>query len=182
MRVIHLHYSRPERKHDWLEQIVVLPPGRHPDEVIKHGALSLINMDGEVHRYSWHEGFDLFMTEPAGANISSVHLKSKHRPFLILPPGPAERAYRLKTKRPAGGRSLSATLAASDESSLENPAFIIENWGRDHPVLFIDGKEVVPGDRFRFGVNRTEDGEDLVIWLGLRATDPVTLSLQGRVF
>jgi hypothetical protein len=92
---------------------------------------------------------------------------------------PAERAYRLEAGNPADAPSLSAMIAASPESPLENPAFIIRNWGRQLPVLVVNGESVPQGERFRAGVNRTADGDDLVIWLRLQATDPVTLSLEG---
>ncbi|MCP4314054.1 MAG: LamG domain-containing protein, partial [Bacteroidetes bacterium] len=40
VRKMELHYSKPERKHDWVEQIVVLPPGKYPDDVIGKEAIS----------------------------------------------------------------------------------------------------------------------------------------------
>lgn len=300
VRVIHLHYSKPERKHDWVEQIVVLPPGRRPDDVIERDALSLINMDGRVKAYSWHEGFDMIMTEPAGANISSVHLKAENRPFLIVPPGPvetvegsweapffrsyassmalgyspspppsvygwwnhwpvaqipgdgrwvvtpdrpshfslttfvqwqdhevtpktrtrlmlqgmtahepadlvhlakswvqapvlevasdaflgrgydpAERAYVLEKKRGGEAGSFTASIAASEESPLLNPAFIIRNWGDGSATLRVNGGAVPSGSAFRQGIRHGADGRDLILWVEMDARQPVTLEV-GR--
>ena len=47
-------------------------------------------------------------------------------------------------------------------------------------MLSINGKTIEPGDGFRFGINRTPDGDDLVFWLRLEAARPVALSLDGR--
>ena len=83
VRKMELHYSQPERKHDWVEQIVILPPGKYPDEVIEKEAITLINMKGDLHIYSWHDkDLKVEMSEPKGANISLVNLKSKYRPFI----------------------------------------------------------------------------------------------------
>ncbi|MBK8976326.1 MAG: LamG domain-containing protein [Planctomycetes bacterium] len=90
VRRMELHHSMPARKHDWVEQIVVLPPGRHPDDVVERGAVSLVNMAGDVHRYTWHDELPVAMSEPAGANISYVHLQSEYRPFFVLPPDPVD--------------------------------------------------------------------------------------------
>jgi hypothetical protein len=91
VRKMELHYSKPERKHDWVEQIVVLPPGKYPDDVIEKAGISLVNMSGDVHKYSWHDkDFTKDMPEPKGANMSVVNLKSKYRPFIIVPPGPVK--------------------------------------------------------------------------------------------
>ena len=90
VRKMELHFSRPERRHDWVEQIVVLPPGKFPEDVIEKESISLVNMSGDVHGYTWDKDLEIAMPEPEGANISFVHLKSTYRPFFILPPDPVE--------------------------------------------------------------------------------------------
>jgi hypothetical protein len=90
IRRMELHYSVPERRHDWVEQIVVLPPGKYPGDVIEEASITLVNMEGEEHDYLWNEDLEIPMTEPRGANISYVNLKSEYRPFFILPPDPVE--------------------------------------------------------------------------------------------
>jgi hypothetical protein len=91
VRKMQLHYSRPERKHDWVEQIVVLPPGKYPEDVMERDAVSLVNMAGDVGNYSWHDDdLKVEMPDPAGANMSFVNLKSTYRPFIIVSPDPVE--------------------------------------------------------------------------------------------
>jgi hypothetical protein len=86
VRKMELHYSQPERKHDWVEQIVVLPPGKYPKDVIERESVSLVNMSGEVKNYSWDDKLEIEMPEPKNANMSIVNLKSKYRPFFIISP------------------------------------------------------------------------------------------------
>ena len=85
IRKMELHYSRPERKHDWVEQIVVIPPGKYPDDVMENAAISLVNMSGDIKNYSWHDDdLKVEMPEPKGANMSLVNLKSSYKPFFIV--------------------------------------------------------------------------------------------------
>ena len=90
VRRMDLHYSRPERKHDWVEQIVVLPPGRYPEDVVEKEAISLVNMAGVVQAYSWDDDLAVEMPLPEGANISLVNLKSRYRPFIVVSPDPVD--------------------------------------------------------------------------------------------
>lgn len=90
VRKIDLHYSKPERKHDWVEQIVVLPPGKYPDDVIERDAITLLNMDGAAAVYTWSEDLPKEMPEPKKANISHVNLKSAYQPFIVVPPDPVD--------------------------------------------------------------------------------------------
>ena len=90
VRKMELHYSKPERNHDWVEQIVVLGPGKYPEDVIEKESISLVNMSGDVQKYSWDDDLEVEMPEPKGANMSLVNLKSKYRPFIIVPPGPVK--------------------------------------------------------------------------------------------
>jgi len=88
VRKMELHYSTPERPHDWVEQIIVLPPGKYPEDVIDKKSVSLVNMSGDMHEYSWDDDLEIEMPYPEGANISVANLKSTYRPFLIISPDP----------------------------------------------------------------------------------------------
>ena len=146
VRKMDLHYSRPERKHDWVEQIVVLPPGKYPDDVIERAGVSLVNMSGEVKKYSWHEDIQVEMTKPEGANMSFVHLKSKYRPFIIISPDPVEtvegtwsspffRTYAAKMAKGGGYR--------------QDPVPSVYGWWNHWPVAQVpgDGRWVTTPDR-----------------------------------
>jgi hypothetical protein len=88
-RIQELHYSKPERRHDWLEQMILLPPGHFPGEVVEKEEVTLVNMKGESENYSY-ETVGSKMDLPEGANISLINTRSEYRPFIILPPGPVQ--------------------------------------------------------------------------------------------
>jgi hypothetical protein len=144
VRKMQLHYSRPERKHDWVEQIVVLPPGRYPDEVIEREAVSLVNMAGEVRTYSWHDDIEKEMPEPRGANISYVHLKSTYRPFLIVSPNPVKTVE--GTWEAPFFRSYAAHMARGFRP---DPVPSVYGWWNHWPVAQVpgDGRWVTTPDR-----------------------------------
>jgi hypothetical protein len=145
IRKMVLHYSRPERKHDWVEQIVVLPPGRYPDDVIERDAISLVNMNGEVKQYSWHdEDLQVEMPEPVGANISYVHLKSRYRPFIIVSPDP------VNTVEGTWDAPFFRTYAAKMATGYrQDPVPSVYGWWDHWPVAQIpgDGRWVSTPDR-----------------------------------
>jgi len=93
------------------EAIIINPPGTRPEDNIETGALTLANMKGEVHTYSWADGppgekadFDAetlatlhrisdldtpghqWLVRPAGGNILRVNLKARFSPFVIVDP------------------------------------------------------------------------------------------------
>ncbi|MCF7975922.1 MAG: LamG domain-containing protein [Phycisphaerae bacterium] len=145
VRKMALHYSRPERKHDWVEQIVVLPPGKYPDDVIETDAVSLVNMSGEVETYSWHDGgLTVEMPDPAGANMSYVHLKSQYRPFFIVSPEP------VKTVEGTWDSPFFRTYAAKMAKGYrQDPVPSVYGWWNHWPVAQVpgDGRWVTTPDR-----------------------------------
>jgi hypothetical protein len=93
------------------EAIVINPPGTRPEDNIRTEALTLANMKGETHTYSWADGppgekadFDAetlnvlhrisdldtpghqWLVRPAGGNILRVNLKARFSPFVIVDP------------------------------------------------------------------------------------------------
>jgi len=145
VRKMELHYSRPERKHDWVEQIVVLPPGKYPDDVIEREAVSLVNMSGDVQKYSWDDDLEKEMPEPKGANMSFVNLKSKYRPFIIVPPGP------VKTVEGTWDSPFFRTYAAkmARAGNRPDPVPSVYGWWDHWPVAQVpgDGRWVITPDR-----------------------------------
>lgn len=90
IRKIEIHYSNPQRNHDWEESIILLSPDQHPNEVISDPEVTLANMKGEKHDYSWKTNFPVEMKNPDKANIHVVNLKSEYKPFYIVSPEPFE--------------------------------------------------------------------------------------------
>jgi hypothetical protein len=145
VRKMELHYSKPERKHDWVEQIVVLPPGKYPDDVIEKEGVSLVNMSGNVQKYSWHdEDLKVEMPEPKGANMSFVNLKSTYRPFFIISPNPVE-TVEGKWDSPFF-RTYAAKMARGYR---QDPVPSVYGWWNHWPVAQVpgDGRWVTTPDR-----------------------------------
>lgn len=55
---------------------------------------------------------------------------------------PTQRAYIVTRQAGSAAAALEATLAASEESPLVNPAIVVQNWGAEGARIRIDGKPV----------------------------------------
>jgi len=89
----------------------------------------------------------------------------------------AQRAYIFE----ANSDEVSFTLAASNDSPVVNPCFVVKNWPSrtTKAALKVDGKSVQPGPGFRQGVIRDTDRTyTLVIWLRHNSTGPVQFEIN----
>lgn len=78
---------------EFQETIIVNPPGTRPEDNIAVDALTLLNLKGETHTYSWLHPPKV-LDQPAGANIQAVNLKSEWKPFqIVLPDRPLLSVY-----------------------------------------------------------------------------------------
>ena len=160
IRKMELHYSIPERKHDWEEQIVLLPPGKYPGDVIDKKSLTLVNMKGETADYTWDENVKLEMPDPKGANMSFVNLKSAYKPFFIISPNPVE-TVEGKWDSP-NFRTYAANMA---QGYREDPAPSAYGWWNHWPVVQIpgDGRWVVKADHpSHFNLTTNVQWNDLI--------------------
>jgi hypothetical protein len=90
VRKIQLWSSRPLDPHEFQESIVLIPAGSRPEDVIETDALTMANLRGEAHTYSWAEHAPDHLLQPAQANIEIINTKSKAKPFLIVSDEPFE--------------------------------------------------------------------------------------------
>lgn len=90
-----LYSSNLNAWHEWQETIVINQPGSRPDDDINWNALTLENMQGQTKTYTWRPkpagSFALpngpaKVTGPPDPNIQLVNMKSKWKPFQIVPP------------------------------------------------------------------------------------------------
>jgi hypothetical protein len=86
-----------------------------------------------------------------------------------------QRAYVINCS--SAGSDLELALAASKDSPLANPAFVVRNWGEKKARLQIDGKTVERGKNFRYGHRHTLEGTDLIVWIKLESTREVEISI-----
>lgn len=144
IRKIDLYYSKPLRNHDWEEAIVLLPPGQHPDEVMQDPEVTLMNMAGEKHHYSWRNNLPVEMKEPEKANIHLVNFKSTYKPFYIVTDEPFESK---EGKYAAPFFRSYAAFMASDYRPDSVPS--IYGWWNHWPITQLpgDGRWVTYPDR-----------------------------------
>jgi len=90
----------------------------------------------------------------------------------------SERAYRL-ARTAETARDLELMLAASPTSPARNLAVVVENWGEADAALSLDGAPVPRGPAFRFGLRRSLERTDLVVWIEVRREGSVRIRLSS---
>jgi len=92
-----------------------------------------------------------------------------------------ERAYLLEAP---SSRGVQLKIAASSESPVVNPMFLVNGWGKAKAMLTLNGKKVLKGDDFRFGYYKTLELDGgrkwenvLAAWVKVTATRPTVFSL-----
>jgi hypothetical protein len=91
---------------------------------------------------------------------------------------PTQLAYVLVCKNPGKGSEIKFELAASEESPVVNPAFMIKGWGGAGASLEINGSKATQGKDFRTGHSRTAGGTDLIVWIRIESTKPIKVGLS----
>ncbi len=92
VRSVTLHSNQPTAPAEWHEGILVMGPGQRPEDILEPEALTLANIDGDTHTFSWKDGIpaeadrDGFVHVPREANIHLVNTKSTWKPFVIVSP------------------------------------------------------------------------------------------------
>ena len=89
-----------------------------------------------------------------------------------------QRAYVLTCKNNGNPSTLKFELAASEDSPVVNPAFVIKGWGEGEAGLKVNGKPVKCGRSFRFGYRHTLESSDLIVWIKTESTKPVRILLS----
>jgi len=143
IRIQELHYSMPERRHDWLEQMILLPPDHYPEDAVEDEEVTLVNMKGEYKSYSY-KTVGSKMLLPEKANISMVNTKSEFKPYIIIPPDPVKSVEGTWDSPPFISYS-----ANTGKGYHQEPAATIYGWWNHWPVAQIpgDGRWVITPDR-----------------------------------
>ena len=156
----------------WQETILFNQPGARPEDTVEIEALTLANIDGESHTYSWENGPPIkwspkleerMFPEPQGANIQMMNLRSQWKPYIIFEPDTPIESFGIPP-------------------SLDYSKFPCWNhW----PVAQIpnDGRKVIVSDRpssftlanARVKIHRDENGASLTMLYGM--TDQPAASL-----
>ena len=85
----------------------------------------------------------------------------------------SERCYKISgnSEKP---KKLEMVLAGSNESPVNNPAFIIKNWKSGKANVLVNNKPVKDA---RIGINRQLEGNDLAVFFFLEKSEPVTITV-----
>lgn len=118
---------------------------------------------------SWQQAPEMSTTQPKGAELYGYDI--------------GERAYLLKA---TASKGTQLELAASSDSPLVNPMFLIKQWGQAKPRVLIDGKAAMQGKDFRYGHYDTltlEDGsawrDVLAVWVQMAALDKTRITIRS---
>ncbi len=105
VRKISWYPPEESRAFPWLqiqESSVLCHPGQQSDEVLNHDAITLLNLKGEQHTYSWPDDDSpdtrerrnmavdpsiITNLEPENPSIQMINYKSQFKPFIIFEPG-----------------------------------------------------------------------------------------------
>ncbi len=77
-------------------------------------------------------------------------------------------------------KNVEFIIAASKESPVVNPAFVIQDWGNKDLSLKINGREISRGKDFRYGCVEKLESSDLVVWIRYESMKPVEITLSPR--
>jgi hypothetical protein len=71
------------------EAIAFCQPGTRPEDNVNLDAMTLVNLKGESHVYSWANSSPVFKKgkDPENPVIQVINLKSRNKPFMIFEPG-----------------------------------------------------------------------------------------------
>jgi len=84
-------------------------------------------------------------------------------------------AYILVSNNPNEASELTFELAASKNSPVVNPAFVIKNWGKMNATLKINGRKVKRSKDFRYGHRYQLESIDLIVWIKYESMKPVKI-------
>lgn len=124
-------------------------------------------------------------TTPVAGDLASLARSWVQAPALHLAaPGfdggafdRTQRGYVLR--RTEAGRDLSFRLDASEASPLRNASVVVEGWGGEEPRVEVDGRVLRRADGLRTAHVRRLDRTDLVLWLPVSGTRPVSFRVSA---
>ncbi|MEI7899265.1 MAG: LamG domain-containing protein [bacterium] len=147
-----------------------------PDQAA-HSSLSWVTQPSGAFLYGMTDKPAADLVPLAKSWIQPAAIKLTGAAFSSDGYNPDQRAYLLKRIQPGGG--LEMELAASEDSPVVNPAFVIQGWGDQTAKLKIDGADVPRGRDFRYGHRRTLESTDLIVWIKIVAKKPVRLAVAA---
>ena len=75
--------------------------------------------------------------------------------------------------------ALNFSIEANAESPIDNPVFVVKNWGNREVSLKMDNQIIPRSKAFRYGFRDGIEGTDLIIYLEKKSVKPVKISLNS---
>jgi Concanavalin A-like lectin/glucanases superfamily len=91
-----------------------------------------------------------------------------------------QRAFVVRGTGSQANPKLTISLAATEGSPLVNPCVVIHHWGEAGPLLKVNGRAVTWGSNYRYGLVPSLEGDSLVVWIQLEATQATTIGIEGK--
>jgi hypothetical protein len=85
----------------------------------------------------------------------------------------AQRCYHLENNNSKPGK-VDFTLKGSKDSPVINPAIVVKNWNSNGAKILVNGKE---NRNVKVGINHHLQGDDLVIYLPIKESTPVKITI-----
>ncbi|WP_299551668.1 LamG domain-containing protein [Seonamhaeicola sp.] len=109
-------------------------------------------------------------SNPAAINLANNNSKAYYKP--------EEKAYTIELDKQVN--TLEIALAGSNESPVQNPAFVIENWGqRNLESITVNGKALNAKDG-RYGFKDSLDSVDLIVWVRTDSKESVDIKISSK--
>jgi len=89
---------------------------------------------------------------------------------------PTDLAFHLTCEN--GARPLTVKIAASQESPVIDPAFVVKNWGYRDAAIQVNGESIKRGKNCRVGHRERLEGTDLIVWMRFESTGPVRIAIS----
>ena len=118
------------------------------------------------------------LTVVARSWARAPELKLKNKGFSSQGYDRSQRAYQLTCENSDGARVMECEFTATKDSPIYNIPLVIKNWGYSDAELEIDGQKIRQDKDFRLGHRDLVEGSNLIVWIKLQTTKPVTIILR----
>ena len=142
-----------------------------------HSSLSWVTQPEGAFLYGMTDQPTLGVLPMAKAWIAPAALTFTGNAFASDGYSQSQRAYLLNCLDQ--NAALNLKRAGSRASPVVNPPLVIKNWGEREATLQLDGVGVPRGKMFRYGLRRTLEGTDLIVWIKTTAETPLRISIAA---
>lgn len=109
---------------------------------------------------------------------SAPRLETRSAGYVHSGYDPYQRAHLLEKKGAEGG-DLECEVFASPESPVANLCLVIQHWGASPATISLNGRQL-SGNELALGLIRNLEGDNLVVWLPVEATQKVSVSVKAE--